>query len=74
MTRHFALCPQTGEVLGSATGNALKRHLRRTLARDLAWNREHPEDNLGPRQWVFFHCREDQLDALYKARRLAKRG
>lgn len=53
--KHWAYCPQTGECLSSATGNALKRHLRRHLARDIRWAQAHPEDNLGRRQWIFSH-------------------
>ena len=61
--RHYAYCPQTGEVLSSSTSNALKRHLRTHLAFDRKWVQAHPEENLGRRSWVFSHEGLDKLSA-----------
>ena len=61
--RHYAYCPQTGEVLSSATSNALKRHLRRHLTGDTLWAKNHPEFRLGRRSWVFSHQGLDGLSA-----------
>ena len=47
--RHWAICLETGEVLGSTTGNALKRHIARNTAWDIA------NGYGGKRSWRFHH-------------------
>ena len=64
--RHWALNITTGEVLGSSTGNALRRHVRRNVR----WDITH---GYGAGTWLFFHCSEAQMHVAYQAR-IAKRG
>ena len=64
--RHWALNIVTGEVLGSSTGNALRRHVRRNVHWDIA-------HGYGAGTWLFFHCAREQMGERYKAR-IAKRG
>ena len=52
--RHWAICPETGEVLGCSSGNGLKRH----LAHRIRWNVRH---GYGAGKWVFFHGSEEAL-------------
>lgn len=46
--RHWAYNLETGEVLGSSTGNALRRH----VARNVRWNIRH---GYGAGKWRFYH-------------------
>ena len=46
--RHWAYNLRTGEVLGSSTGNALRRHVQRNER----WNIHH---GYGAGVWRFFH-------------------
>lgn len=57
MTReimHWAYCPATGEVLGNATSNSLKRHVRRVTN----W---HIRYGCPVCEWRFFHGSEHQF-------------
>lgn len=46
--RHWAYCPETGEVIGSTTVNSLRRHIRRHMARDLKYG-------FAAKSWRFYH-------------------
>lgn len=46
--RHWAINLRTGEVLGSSTGNALRRHIQRNER----WNIAH---GYGKGKWRFHH-------------------
>lgn len=52
--RHWAICPETGEVLSSCTGNALRRHVERNVA----WDRA---NGYPPKKWRFFHGTQEGL-------------
>ena len=64
--RHWAFNIVTGEVLGSSTGNALRRHVRRNVRWDVA-------HGYGAGTWLFFHCSDAEKYAAFHAR-IAKRG
>ena len=64
--RHWAVNLATGEVLGSSTGNQLKRHVRRNVRWDV-------RNGYGAGEWIFFHCPEAQMRERYEAR-ITKRG
>ena len=65
--RHWAVNTATGEVLGSSTGNALRRHIRRNVRWDVA-------HGYGAGTWLFFHCERDQMRERYMARIAKARG
>lgn len=46
--RHWAYNLRTGEVLGSTTGNSLRRHIQRNER----WNIRH---GYGKGEWRFYH-------------------
>ena len=54
--RHWAYCPETGEILGSSRACGLRRH----LAHNIRWGIRHGEPR---RYWKFMHCSEEALRA-----------
>lgn len=57
--RHWAICPETGEVLGSSTVNGLKRH----LARNIRWL---VRNGYPAGKWCFYHGSREGLRAKFQ--------
>lgn len=55
--RHWAYCPETGEVLGCQTGNALKRAVRRNIAWDI-------RNGYPKKSWRYYHGAYEGLKSL----------